>query len=74
MIYKLSYANRKEAILDLIAKNVIDKEENYINGTQAVVYLGVNNINYDIDIMSNDEINFTNIIIPNNPIHGFAGN
>ena len=86
-IYKLSYSNRKETILDLIAKNVIDKEENYINGTQAVVYLGflvlkqetettpaVIDTNYSVDIMSNDEIEFTNLIIPNNPRHGFAGN
>ena len=87
MIYKLIYANRKEAITDLIAKNVIDKEENYINGTQAVVYLGyltlqqetettpaIIDTNYSIDLMSTNEIEFTNLIIPNNPRHGFAGN
>ncbi len=87
MIYKLSYANIKEAILDLIAKNVIDKDENYINGTQAVVYLGflvleqetettpaVIDTNYSVDLMSTNEIEFTNLITPNNPRHGFSGN
>ena len=87
MIYKLSYTNREEAITNLIAKNVIDKEENYINGTQAVVYLGflvlkqetettpaIIDTNYSVDLMSTNEIEFTNLIIPNNPRHGFAGN
>ena len=87
MIYKLSYTNREEAITDLIAKNVIDKDENYINGTQAVVYLGflvlkqetettpaVIDTNYSVDLMSTNEIKFTNLIIPNNPRHGFSGN
>jgi hypothetical protein len=93
MIYKLSYSNRKEAILDLIAKEVIDIKENYINGTQAVVYLGflvlqqgtydikglettpaIIDTNYSVDLMSTNEIEFTNLITPNNPRHGFSGN
>lgn len=40
MIYKLTYTDKETAIADLIAKQVINEKENYINGTQAVVYIG----------------------------------
>lgn len=92
MIYKLSYSNIEEAITDLIAKQVIDTEKNYINGTQAVVYLGyliktqgtydadgleltpaILDTMYSVDLMTNDNIDFQNIINPINPKHGFAG-
>jgi len=39
-IYKLQYEDKKSAINDLIDKKVIDKDNNYINGTQAVVEVG----------------------------------
>lgn len=40
MIYKLNYTDRETVIADLIAKQVINEDLEYINGTQAVVYLG----------------------------------
>ena len=41
MIYKLRYENKEDALKDLIAKEVIDSEGNYINGTEAVVECGI---------------------------------
>lgn len=41
--YKLKYKNKKEAIDDLVTKKVIEIKDgniHYINGTQAVVWLG----------------------------------
>jgi hypothetical protein len=43
-IYKLRYENKELAIADLIAKGVIEiveDEQRYINGTQAVVECGI---------------------------------
>jgi hypothetical protein len=49
-IYKLKYTDEETAVADLITKNVIDEEGNYINGTQAVVEIGqitLQNAEYD---------------------------
>ena len=49
-IYKLKYTDKETAVADLITKNVIDVEGNYINGTQAVVEIGqitLQNAGYD---------------------------
>lgn len=40
-IYKLKYQNKESAVIDLKLKQIIDNEENYINGTQAVVEIGL---------------------------------
>jgi hypothetical protein len=78
-ISKLKYTDKETAIADLIAKNVIDKEGNYINGTQAVVEIGLITIDevvidgYHYDVMSEQEIEFENKIEVNNPKHTFAG-
>jgi hypothetical protein len=78
-IYKLKYTDKETAIADLIAKNVIDEEGNYINGTQAVVEIGLITIDdvvidgYHYDVMSEQEIEFENKIEVNNPKHTFAG-
>ena len=40
-VYKLKYQNKESAIIDLKLKQIIDEEENYINGTQAVVEIGL---------------------------------
>lgn len=40
-IYKLKYTNKETAISDLITKGVIDENGEYINGTQAVVDIGL---------------------------------
>jgi hypothetical protein len=79
MIYKLKYTDKETAIADLITKNVIDEEGNYINGTQAVVEIGLITIDevvidgYHYDVMSEEEIEFENKIEVNNPKHTFAG-
>lgn len=39
--YKLKYTDRVTAIADLIEKSVIDENNNYINGTQGVVEIGL---------------------------------
>ena len=41
MIYKLKYVNKAAALKDLKSKGVIDKEGNYINGTESVVECGI---------------------------------
>jgi hypothetical protein len=40
-VYKLQYTNKETAIADLLDKNIIDAENNYINGTEAVVEIGL---------------------------------
>ena len=39
-VYKLKYQNKESAVIDLKLKQIIDDEDNYINGTQAVVECG----------------------------------
>ena len=41
MIYKLRYISKEDALKDLLAKEVIDNEGNYIKGTEAVVECGI---------------------------------
>jgi hypothetical protein len=41
MIYKLKFTDKDQALTTLIEKGVIDEQGNYINGTHAVVYIGV---------------------------------
>ena len=78
-IYKLKYTDKETAIANLIAKNVIDEDGNYINKTQAVVEIGLITIDdvvidgYHYDVMSEEEIEFENEIEVNNPKHTFAG-
>jgi hypothetical protein len=78
-IYKLKYTDKETAIADLITKYVIDEDGNYINGTQAVVEIGLITIDevvidgYHYDVMSEQEIEFENKIEVNNPKHTFAG-
>ena len=76
-IYKLIFKDQEEAELTLMAKNVIDTDLSYINGTQAVVYIGVLDEvtqDYCVDIMTNDDIDFgANEIKPIEPKHAFAG-
>tara|TARA_R110000822_G_scaffold68577_1_gene166849 strand:+ start:1690 stop:1971 length:282 start_codon:yes stop_codon:yes gene_type:complete len=41
MIHKLRYTSKEDALKDLISKGAIDKEGNYINGTEAIVDCGI---------------------------------
>jgi hypothetical protein len=85
-IYKLKYDNKKAALIDLKSKKVIDDNEQYINGTQAVVECGIITLvyateteagivadGYHYDIMTSDEIVFDSEIFVNNPKFKFAG-
>lgn len=83
-IYKLKYINRETAITDLIAKGVIDINENNTSITQAVVDLGLIVLEYEptpifadgyhFDIMVTTEIDFgTARVTPNNVKHAFLG-
>lgn len=77
IIYKLIFKDEKEAESILISNDVIDTDSNYINGTQAVVYLGILdelNPQYCVDVMTLDKIDFgSNEIFPLNSLHAFAG-
>ena len=87
MIYKLKYTDRATAITDLIAKGVIDINENNTSNTQAVVELGVLILDYGnettaptyadgyhFDIMVNEVIDFgTARMTPNTSVHSFLG-
>jgi len=73
-IYKLKYTDKETAIADFIAKDLIDAENNYKEGIQAVVEIGLIELvdGYHYDVMVIQEIDFgTNEIIVNNPIHNF---
>ena len=73
-IYKLKYTNKETALADFIAKDLIDAENNYKDGIQAIVEIGLIELvdGYHYDVMAIQEIDFgTNEIIVNNPIHNF---
>jgi hypothetical protein len=85
-IYKLRYENKEAALKDLKSKKVIDDNEKYINGTQAVVECGIITLVYETeteaaiiadgyhyDIMTTDTIIFDSEIFVNNPKFKFAG-
>ena len=75
-IYKLKYTDKETAIADFIAKDLIDAENNYKEGIQAIVEIGlIEEVEgYHYDIMSIQDIDFgSNEIIVNNPKHNFAG-
>ena len=40
-VYKLKYDSKEAALIDLISKEVINNEGNYINGTESVVECGI---------------------------------
>lgn len=73
-IYKLKYNDKESAIADFIDKDLIDSENNYKEGIQAIVEIGlIEGIEgYHYDVMSIQDIDFgTNQITVNNPIHNF---
>ena len=75
-IYKLKYTDKETAIADFIAKDLIDAENNYKEGIQAIVEIGlIEEVEgYHYDIMSIQDIDFgSNEIVVNNPKHNFAG-
>ena len=75
-VYKLKYTDKETAIADFIAKDLIDAENNYKEGIQAIVEIGlIEEVEgYHYDIMSIQDIDFgSNEIIVNNPKHNFAG-
>ena len=74
MIYKLKYTDKETAIADFITKDLIDAENNYKEGIQAVVEIGlIEEVDgYHYDIMSIQDIDFgSNEIVVNNPVHNF---
>ena len=86
MIYKLRYLDKESALKELKSKKVIDKEGNYINGTEAVVECGIITLvyateteqaifadGYHYDIMTNDIIVFDSEIFVKDPKFKFAG-
>ena len=80
MIYKLSYLDKHQAILDLERKGILT-ENGYGKGVHAVVEIGVialdentNAEGYHYDIMSDKDYDFgANLVDPKNPKHAFAG-
>ena len=89
-IYKLHYTDKETGDADLIAKGVyevVEGENVYTNGTQAVVYIGKiieipgsetePPVYYDgvfYDVMTTVEIDFSpNEVFPENYVHTFAG-
>lgn len=75
-IYKLKYTDKETAIADFISKDLIDAENNYKEGIQAIVEIGlIEDVDgYHYDIMSIQDIDFgSNEIVVNNPKHNFAG-
>ena len=89
-IYKLHYTDKSTGDADLLAKGVyevIEGENIYTNGTQAVVYIGKivevpgtdtdPPVYYDgvfYDVMTTEEIDFSaNEVYPTHYVHTFAG-
>jgi hypothetical protein len=85
-IYKLRYESKEAALKDLKSKKVIDANEQYINGTEAVVKCGIITLvkateteaaivadGYHYDIMTTDEIVFESEVFPKNAKYKFGG-
>jgi hypothetical protein len=80
MIYKLTYLDKHQAILDLERKGILT-ENGYGKGVHAVVEIGVialdentNADGYHYDVMSDEIYQFgMNLVEPKNPKHQFAG-
>ena len=75
-VYKLKYNDKETALADFIAKDLIDSENSYKEGIQAIVEIGlIEEVGgYHYDIMSIQDIDFgSNEIVVNNPKHNFAG-
>jgi hypothetical protein len=80
MIYKLTYLDKHQAILDLERKGILT-ENGYGKGVHAVVEIGVialdentNADGYHYDVMSDEIYQFgMNLVEPKNPKHAFAG-
>lgn len=83
MIYKLSYLDKHQAILDLESKGIL-KDGIYGEGVHAVVEIGIICLDptldppvyadgYHYDVMSTEMYDFgANLIEPKNPKHEFA--
>ena len=89
-IYKLQYTDKAEGDADLLSKGtyeVVEGEQVYRNGTQAIVYIGkiveipetpttppVYYTGVYYDLMTTEEIDFgTNEIFPTDCVHSFLG-
>ena len=89
-IYKLQYDTKEEGYTDLLAKGtyeVIEGEQVYRNGTQAIVYIGqiveipatetTSAVYYNgvfFDLMTTEEIEFEiNEVFPEDYVHSFLG-
>jgi len=87
-IFKLTYADKDQAVADLVAKNILVPQEegySYGEGVQAVVEIGIICLEptvdppiyadgYHYDVMSTEMYDFgTNLVVPKNPKHAFAG-
>jgi hypothetical protein len=87
-IFKLTYADKAQAVADLVAKNILvlqEEDYTYGEGVQAVVELGIICLDptaeppvyadgYHYDVMSTEMYNFgANLVEPANPKHAFAG-
>ena len=89
-IYKLQYTDKEEGYTDLLAKGtyeVIEGEQVYRNGTQAIVYIGqiveipatetTSAVYYSgvfFDLMTTEEIEFEiNEVFPVDHKHSFLG-
>lgn len=89
-IYKLQYTDKAEGDADLLSKGtyeIIEGEQVYRNGTQAIVYIGqiveipetpttppVYYTGVYYDLMTTEEIDFgTNEIFPTDCVHSFLG-
>ena len=89
-IYKLQYDTKEEGYTDLLAKGtyeVIEEEQVYTNGTQAIVYIGqiveipatetTSAVYYSgvfFDLMTTEEIEFEiNEVFPVDHKHSFLG-
>ena len=85
-IYKLRYESKESALKDLKSKKVIDANEKYINGTEAVVECGILTLvyateteaaifaeGYHYNIMTTDTIVFDSEVFPKNAKYKFGG-
>ena len=85
-VYKLRYANKEAALKDLMAKEVINIEGIYINGTESVVECAIITLvyateteaaifakGYHYNIMTTKTIIFDSEVFPKNAKYKFGG-
>ena len=72
-VYKSSKLNYSDHIQAVVLIGKIELTEGKYDEQDRILTEPIYEDGYFVDVMSSQEIEFNNIVTPNNPIHKFAG-